>query len=74
MYTVTVGADLRLRPEYGNVTAHVDAHRADSGVLHYCYRLLDSVNNHPISVAFAVDTPYDTLCGQHHRDCLDGAL
>ena len=38
MYTVTVGADPRVRPEYGNVTAHVDAHRADSGVRHYCYR------------------------------------
>ena len=39
MYTVTVGADPRVRPDYRNVTAHVDVHRADAGVRPYRYGL-----------------------------------
>ena len=31
MYIVTVGADPCVRLECGNVTAHVDVHRADAG-------------------------------------------
>ena len=36
MYTVTVGADPRVRPEYHVVTAHVNVLRADAGVRPYC--------------------------------------
>ena len=37
MYTVAVGADPRVRPDYRTVTEYVDVHRADAGVRPYRY-------------------------------------